>query len=130
MSLKRCQVKAMKIILTATSPALDAEVDPRFGRGVYLLVVDPDTMEWEAHPNPGLNAPGGAGIQAAQFVTEHKAGAAISGDFGPNAFNALKTAGIAMYLYDDCRTARQAVERFQAGQLQQAGAPTQGGHRS
>jgi len=126
MSLKRCQVKAMKIILTATSPALDAEVDPRFGRGVYLLVVDPDTMEWEAHPNPGLNAPGGAGIQAAQFVTEHKAGAAISGDFGPHAFEALRAAGISMHVYGNCRTVRDAIERFKAGHLEQVGTATHG----
>jgi predicted Fe-Mo cluster-binding NifX family protein len=118
----------MKIILSIASPSLNSEIDPRFGRGTYLLVVETDTMQWEAHPNPGVNASGGAGIQAAQFVTDRKAEAVISGDFGPNAFNALKAAGIAMYLYGDCRTARQAVERFQAGKLQQVGAPTQSGH--
>jgi len=118
----------MKIVLSTTLPSLEADVDPRFGRGAYLLVVDVKSMQWEAHPNPGVNASGGAGIQAAQFVTDRKAEAVISGDFGPNAFNALKAAGIAMYLYGDCRTARQAVERFQAGKLQQVGAPTQSGH--
>jgi len=119
----------MKITLTTVSPDLDSDVDPRFGRGAYLLVVDTETMQWEAHPNPGVNASGGAGIQAAQFVADQKAEAVISGDFGPNAFNALQAAGITMYLYGDCRTARQAIERFQAGQLQQVGAPTQHGHQ-
>jgi len=118
----------MKIILTTTSPNLDSEIDPRFGRGAYLLLVDTDTLQAEAHPNPGVTASGGAGIQAAQFVTDQKAEAVISGDFGPNAFNALQAAGIATYLYADCRTARQAIELFQAGQLQRVGAPTQSGH--
>ena len=63
----------MKIILTATSPSIDSNVDPRFGRGAYLIVVDTDTLEWQAHPNPGVNASGGAGTQAAQFAANQKA---------------------------------------------------------
>jgi predicted Fe-Mo cluster-binding NifX family protein len=116
----------MKIILTTTSPNIDSEVDPRFGRGAYLLMVDTESLQWEANPNPGVNASGGAGIQAAQFVTDQKTEAVLSGDFGPHAFEALQAAGIAMYPYADCHTARQAIERFKAGQLQQVGAPTRG----
>ncbi len=114
----------MKIVLSTTSPGLDSTTDPRFGRGAYLLVVDTETMRWEARPNPGVNASGGAGIQAAQFVADQKADAAISGDFGPHAFNALQAAGIAMYLYGDCRTADEAVKRFKAGTLERVGAAT------
>ena len=34
----------MRIAITATGPTLDAEVDPRFGRCQYFIVVDPETM--------------------------------------------------------------------------------------
>jgi len=115
----------MKIILTTVSPSIDSEVDSRFGRGAYFLTADTDTLQWEAQPNPGVSAPGGAGIQAAQFVAEKKVDAVISGDFGPNAFEALDTAGIQMYVYGEVRTAREAIECFKAGQLQQVGVPTQ-----
>jgi predicted Fe-Mo cluster-binding NifX family protein len=117
----------MKIVLSATSPSLDSAVDPRFGRGAYLLVVDTTTLEFEAHPNPGVSASGGAGIQAAQFVAEQKAEAALSGNFGPNAFEALKEAGISMYTYGASRTVREAIQNLQAGQLEQAGTPMRGG---
>jgi predicted Fe-Mo cluster-binding NifX family protein len=116
----------MKIILTTTSPDFDSNIDPRFGRGAYLLVVDTDSLHWEAHPNPGLNASGGAGIKAAQFVSDQKVGAVLSGDFGPHAFNALQAASIAMYLYGDCSSVAQAIERFKNGQLEQVGAPSRG----
>ena len=120
----------MKIIITTVAPNIESEVDPRFGRGAYLLVVDPNTLEWQAHPNPGVNASGGAGINATQFVVEQKADAAISGDFGPNAYEALNAARIAMYLLGDNRTAREAIAQFQAGQLKRVGAPTrEGSHR-
>ncbi len=118
----------MKIILTASSPNIDSDVDVRFGRGAYFVVVDPDTLEWQAHANPAIGASGGAGSQAAQFAANQKADAIISGDFGPNAFNALLAADIAMYLYGDCQTIGEAIERFKAGLLQQVGSPTAPGH--
>jgi len=118
----------MKIILTATSPNIDSNVDPRFGRGAYFIITDPDTLEWEAHPNPGVDISGGAGIQAAQFVADQKAEAVLSGDFGPNAYNALQVAGIAMYLFNTSSTVMEAIEHFKAGQLECVGAPTGRGH--
>jgi predicted Fe-Mo cluster-binding NifX family protein len=120
----------MKIILTATSPSIDSNVDGRFGRGAYLIVVDPETLEWQAHPNPGVGASGGAGTLASQFVANQHASSIISGDFGPNAYNALQAAGIAMYLYGASNTVKEAIEGFKAGQLERVGAPTGSGlHR-
>jgi predicted Fe-Mo cluster-binding NifX family protein len=114
----------MKIVITTTSPTLDSEVDPRFGRGAYLLIIDTATLDWQAYPNPGVTASGGAGIQAAQFVTGQKAEAVISGDFGPHASEALDAAGLPMYVFGNCRTAREVVAQFKAGQLRQVGTPT------
>ena len=118
----------MKIILTTTSPSLDAEIDPRFGRGAYFIVVDIDTLDWQAQPNPGIGASGGAGTLAAQFVANQNAEAVISGDFGPNAYEALQAAGVAMYLFGTSRTASEAVNRFKAGKLERVSAPTGKGH--
>jgi predicted Fe-Mo cluster-binding NifX family protein len=120
--------KTMKIILTTTFPNLDSGVDPRFGRGVYFLVVDTDTLEWQAYPNSGMGASGGAGTLAAQFAANQKAKAVISGDFGPNAYEALQAAGVEMYLYGTSRTVSEAVDRFKAGQLERLSAPTGPGH--
>jgi len=120
----------MKIILTATSPNIDSPVDARFGRGAYFIVVDPDTLDWQAHPNSGAGAMGGAGTLAAQFAANQKAEAVISGDFGPNAYNALLAAGIAMYLFGESTTVKEAIEHFKAGELERVGAPTGQGHHS
>jgi len=116
----------MKISLTSVAPNIDSEIDPRFGRGAYLLVVETESLQWEAHANPGMNASGGAGILAAQFVTDQKIYAALSGDFGPHALAALQAAGVSMYLYGNCRTAREAVEHFRAGTLERVGTVTCG----
>jgi predicted Fe-Mo cluster-binding NifX family protein len=118
----------MKIILTATAPDIDSNIDPRFGRGGYFIVVEPDTMDWQAHANPGIGASGGAGTLAAQFAADQHADSVLSGDFGPNAYNALRAANIAMYLVGNCATVREAVEQFKAGKLARVEAPTGPGH--
>jgi len=110
----------MNIILPVAAPTLESEVDPR---GAYLLLVDPDTLEWQAIPNPGLNAQGGAGIKAAEFVNTQKVEAVISGDFGPHAYQALAASGLSMYLFGSCHTAREVIEHFKAHQLKQVNAP-------
>ena len=117
----------MKIALTTVSPDIESEIDPRFGRGACFLIVDPETLEWQAVPNPAISAPGGAGIQAAQFVVDHSCDAVLSGDFGPNAFNALKAAGVSMFLYGSCRTVQEAIQRFKSGELDKTRAPVGAG---
>jgi predicted Fe-Mo cluster-binding NifX family protein len=93
------------------------------------VVIDPESQQWQAYPNPGQQASGGAGIKAAQFIASlENVQAIVSGDFGPNAFEALEAAQIGMFLYDDCQTVAEALARFQAGALQAVTVPTQKGH--
>ena len=56
----------MKIAITAKGIRLDSEVDPRFGRAPYILIVDTETLAFEAVDNSeNVNAFKGAGIKAA-----------------------------------------------------------------
>ena len=116
----------MKIAITTETGNLDGAFDARFGRAAHFVLVDDETEEWQAYANPARNASGGAGIQAAQFISKHGAKAAISGDFGPKAYNALVAGGIQMFLApaNESLTARDLLARYQQGQLTQASAPT------
>lgn len=106
----------MKICVSAQGPTLDAPVDPRFGRCANFIFVDPDTLKFEAVPNPGSMAGGGAGIQAAQFVADQGVTAVLTGNLGPNAFNALSAGGVRIYI-GITGTVSNAVEQFKAGKL-------------
>jgi predicted Fe-Mo cluster-binding NifX family protein len=110
------EIKAMKLVVSATGSGLDAAVSPVFGRCPYYVFVDTDTMQYEAVPNPAISASGGAGIQAAQFVVERGAQAVLTGNVGPNAFNVLQAAGVPVYTVN-AGTVREAVEAYKAGQL-------------
>ena len=120
----------MKIILPTATDSLDGPFDSRFGRGKFFCLVDSETSEYQAHANPGVNATGGAGVQASQLVAELGAEVAISGDFGPNAYMTLNAAGVAMYLAPagDALTGRQVLEAFQQGKLEKVSGPTGPGH--
>jgi predicted Fe-Mo cluster-binding NifX family protein len=113
----------MKIAVSAMENSLDSQIDPRFGRCQYFLIIDPDTMELEAVSNKGAAASGGAGIQAAQTVANKGVGVLITGDIGPNAFQTLSAAGIKV-ITGASGTVREALERYKSGSLQQASGAT------
>ena len=119
--------KKMKICVSATGDKLEAQLDPRFGRCLYLIIVDSETMQFEAIPNMASGATGGAGIQAAQTIANKGAKVVITGNVGPNAFGALSAAGIEIVTAPS-GTVREVVEKFKKGELQRTGAPTVGGH--
>ncbi len=113
----------MKIAVTTTAPDIDAMIETRYGRASYFVIVDSETMAWEAKANPGSSAGGGAGIQAGQFISAQGATVAVSGGFGPNAYGALSAAGIKMYTAQG-GSVRQIVEAFKAGALTEVRMPT------
>ncbi|MGB2986374.1 MAG: NifB/NifX family molybdenum-iron cluster-binding protein [Phycisphaerae bacterium] len=117
----------MRIAITAGGPTLDANVDPRFGRCAYFLIVDTDTMEFEAVENSNAALGGGAGIQSAQLMAAKDVKFVLTGNCGPNAHATLSAAGIGVI--PGCSgTVQDAVERFKAGQLNTASEPTVASH--
>jgi hypothetical protein len=53
----------MKVAISSFEKDLNSQVDPRFGRTPYILIVDSDTMQYEVLENPSATAAGGAGIR-------------------------------------------------------------------
>ncbi len=113
----------MKIGVSSTGGSLDAQIDPRFGRCPYFVIVNSETMKFETVANTASGAMSGAGIQAAQLVANRGAQAVLTGSVGPNAFQALSSAGISI-ITGVSGTVRGAVEKFKSGQLQKITAPT------
>ena len=117
----------MKICISASAGSLDAQVDPRFGRCPYFMIVDSETMEFEAIPNTVAGAMGGVGIKAAQVVASKGVKVVVTGNVGPNAFQALSTAGIEIVV-GAFGTVREAIEAYKRGELKEASTSTVRGH--
>jgi len=109
----------MKICVTARGNNLEADVDPRFGRCDYFIVVDPETLEFKVIENPNAVAAGGAGIQSSQLIASEKAEAVVTGNVGPNAYQTLSSLGIKIYV-GASGTVKEAIEAFMQGQLKLA----------
>ena len=117
----------MKIAITSTGKTLDSQVDPRFGRAAYFLIVDTDSGKFEALENDAVSAGGGAGVSAAKTVADAGAKAVLTGNCGPNAERTLSAAGIKLYTALT-GTAAQALELFRSGKLSQASGPNVSSH--
>ncbi|HOL66201.1 MAG TPA: NifB/NifX family molybdenum-iron cluster-binding protein [bacterium] len=117
----------MKIAVTATGKSLDEQVDQRFGRCRWFLIVDTDSLDYEAVENTSAELGGGAGIQAAQLVSGQEVKYVLTGNCGPNAFRTLQAAGIKV-VTGVRGTVRQAVEQFKAGEFSNSSGPNVPGH--
>ena len=106
----------MKIAVSSSGKDLDSEIDPRFGRCAYFLIVETDDMSFEAFDNENIAISGGAGIQSAQLVASKGAKAVITGNCGPNAVRTLSAAGVKLFANNTGRL-REAIERYKNGEL-------------
>ena len=112
----------MKIAITSTGQTLDSQVDPRFGRAAYFIIVDTETMEFETIENQNVNASGGAGVNSAKVVIDAGAQAVLTGNCGPNAQRTLSAAGVKLYT-DVSGTVSEAIELFKTGELAETSEP-------
>lgn len=107
----------MKVAVAASAPELDAPIDQRFGRCSWFVVVDTDTMDFEALENPGALAGTGSGVAASQLIADAGAEAVVAGSIGPNAIGALKAGGLRMFKAGG-GTARDAAIAAAKGELE------------
>jgi predicted Fe-Mo cluster-binding NifX family protein len=117
----------MKIAVSAAAPDLDAEVEPRFGRCQYFVIVDPQSMEFEGLENSGAMAAGGAGISTAQMIADKGVEVVLTGNCGPNAYRTLSAAGVQVVTGVSGRI-RDAVEAYRAGKLKPNAQPSVESH--
>jgi predicted Fe-Mo cluster-binding NifX family protein len=113
-----------KIAVSCVGRTLDDLVDPRFGRAANFMIVDTDTLEFEAVDNSaGRVQAQGAGIQAGETVADFGVEAVLSGFVGPKAFQALQAAGVKVVQGLENISVRQAVEEYKSGRVVATSAP-------
>lgn len=106
----------MKIAVSSYGEDLNSQIDPRFGKCAYFLIVNTDDMSFEAFENKGVALTGGAGIQAAQLIISKGAKALITGNCGPKAAQTLSMGGVELF---DGQTGsvEKAIEKYNSNNL-------------
>ena len=113
----------MKVAVSSNGNNLDAQLDPRFGRCAFFLVINPDDMSFEAFNNESAAQGGGAGIQAAQFLASQGVEIVITGNCGPNAVQTFAAAGVELFA-GQAGTVKAVVEKYKKGNLSPTSAAT------
>ena len=109
----------MRICITCSGSTLDSQIDPRFGRAQYFLIIDEKGKLKETIENPGVSALRGAGITAAQLIADKKVEVIITGNIGPNAFGVLKTTGVKIFLAPANLSVKETFEKWENNELKE-----------
>ena len=109
----------MKIAVSASGATLNSDIDPRFGRCQYFIIVDSDTMAFEAIENSASMSSGGAGISAGQQIADKGAEVVLTGNCGPNAYQTLSAAGIKVVTGVSGKV-KTAIYEYKGGKFEQA----------
>ena len=103
----------MKIAVTATGGSMDSLVSERFGRCQYFIIVDSETMKFEAISNLGEQMSNGAGPKAAELIIKNGAQVVLTGRVGGNAQSALERGNIEIVdSLSGNEKVRDAVEQY------------------
>ena len=90
----------MKIAVSSKGKSLVSDVDERFGRCPYFIVVEIDEKEikgFEVKENTSIKMKTGAGTTAAQVVADLGVDVIITGNMGPRAFEIFKQLDVEVY---------------------------------
>ncbi len=106
----------MKICISSTGKDLSSQIDPRFGRCAYFMIIQTDNMGMEVFENEYKSLGGGAGIQSAGFVHSKGVTAVLTGNCGPNAMKVFSENSIKAFT-GQAGVIKDVVEKFKKGQL-------------
>lgn len=112
----------MKICLTSSGPSEDSNLDIRFGRCPFFIVYNDKQDKYAVVKNEYAQTARGAGIAAAQKISDLGCQVLITGNIGPNAFQALQTAGIKIFCSSSGKIS-EILEEYKKGDLKELGSP-------
>lgn len=107
----------MKIAVASKGKELSSEIEPRFGRAMYIIVHDTERNTLDVLDNQETaQLSGGAGVKAAEAVVGKQVDYVISQNFGPKALQVFKAANVQAAVISDV-TVAEAIERTKLRQL-------------
>ena len=116
----------MKVAIPAEGAYLASNVARRFGLSPYLLIVDTETMDFEALSNPGAASQGGAGVRAVVLAVSKGVGVVLTGYCSPAVYDHLVSNGIQV-ITGVSGTVKEVVDGYKAGDF--SGSLAGGGER-
>jgi len=112
-----------KIAICSTGSSPSSRVDERFGRCACFMIWNPYTKVYTELSNSDNEAAHGAGTGAVQTLIKNHVGIVLSQRVGPKAFVLLEQAGLKVFGGVSGKTVEEAVQSYEAGELQELLSP-------
>ncbi len=113
----------MRVAISSQDKRRDSPLELWFGRAAYYLIVDTDSMIFDAIENENAgDSPEIAEVNAARLIIDAGAQAVLTGNCGYGVRRMFADAGVK--LFQVCPgTVADTVEQFKAGKLLEVSAP-------
>jgi predicted Fe-Mo cluster-binding NifX family protein len=111
----------MKVAIFADGSDLNAKIAYRLGVSKYLLIIDIDSGEFEAVPNPADAGRHGAGVQAIELAVKRGVKVILTKYCSPSIVHQFKATDIEI-LTGVTGTVKDAVEHYKKGRLERMNA--------
>ena len=105
----------MKIAISATGRGLDSNIDVKFERCSFFLILDIEKNSLLSFENKTKDRPHEIGGTIGQLIANEGIDTVITSDIGPSAFDIFKRYGIKVYQADGI--VEDAVRRLKEGKL-------------
>jgi predicted Fe-Mo cluster-binding NifX family protein len=106
----------MRICVAAEGPDLESDIGADIGHSPYLLVVDPETMEFEAFENEAMDPEVGADMKTAELIIQLGVDAIITADIGSREYERFTEAGMRVITQEQ-GPVMDAIMTFRHGRL-------------
>lgn len=87
----------MKVAIPVSSKIDNPTMFNRFGRANYFCIIETEDETAVFLDNPAVDARGGAGLRAVEFLVENGVQSVIVPQLGPNADRALRAANVSIF---------------------------------
>jgi len=106
-----------RVAVVSSGEGLEARLELRFGTCASFVIVDPQTMEWEAiEVEPGGPAPE-VNLNIIRALAWSGACVVITPEIHPECCMALQALAVTVYLAPAGISVREAIERYERGEL-------------
>jgi predicted Fe-Mo cluster-binding NifX family protein len=112
-----------RIAVAARGEGLDAPLEIHFGVCASFILVDPLTMDWEViqiEPGAPSEEKEDVNVESIRTVVQNGATALITPHIHPECCMALRALAVSVYLAPEGITVREAVERYEQGELEES----------
>lgn len=106
----------MKVLLPVEGIENDSTICPSFARAPFYLIHNTETQTNHFYENSAVNAPGGAGVKAAQQVLAYEVDSVLTPRLGNNSAEVLLVAKVQLFKTIGSN-ALDNIEAFKRGEL-------------